>query len=369
MDGLDFGESFLDLIHKRRPNGAIGLGATFQRGSERFELRAKVQHYDDVKVQVVAELEIEAPNIGMCSFSRVSTDPLHDPGVYRVWLGDYEREVPLKFRGLWPQIASDRDDELKIGLFVATQWTAAIQQMLAALSHLGPFRAPPARRYRYPGNIPQSVGTNGTLAPALLGADALRKGGKVVRAVGSWYENKLGGWTLDVAPRGETFSLVLRKPGEPEVEINLVDTGTGLGQVLPVIVQRQFEIVTGNRGGLEIAEDPDVHLHPGAHGDLADLYIEAAKRAGARFLIETHSENFVLRLRRRVAEHYRRPGEGLDPSLVRIYWIDGDTRGGSSIKPIDILPDGEVSNWPEGVFAEDFEEVCAIREAQGMETP
>jgi len=55
VDGLDFGESFRDLIHKRRTNGSIGLGATFEHEGKRFELRAGVQHHDDVKVQVVAD--------------------------------------------------------------------------------------------------------------------------------------------------------------------------------------------------------------------------------------------------------------------------------------------------------------------------
>jgi predicted ATPase len=44
-----------------------------------------------------------------------------------------------------------------------------------------------------------------------------------------------------------------------------------------------------------------LHLHPRAQAELADLFIAMA-RNGTRFLIETHSEHLLLRLRRRIAE-------------------------------------------------------------------
>jgi len=89
----------------------------------------------------------------------------------------------------------------------------------------------------------------------------------------------------------------------------------------------------------------------------ADLYIAASARENACFIIETHSENFVLRLRRRIAE-------GLDPARVKLYWINDDTRPGSQVDEILIHENGDVSNWPSSVFSEDFEEVRKIREAQ-----
>jgi len=168
-----------------------------------------------------------------------------------------------------------------------------------------------------------------------------------------------------MVPGGNTFSLVLRRPDQRTVAINLVDAGTGLSQVLPVVTQRLFEQVTGKRGALEIVEQPELHLHPGAHGSVADLYIAAAQAPGARFLIETHSENFLLRVRRRIAERARAPEHlRLSPEQVRIYWVDDGAGKGSRLVPIEVFPDGEVSTWPKGVFSEDFAELKAIRAAQ-----
>ncbi|MCP4107996.1 MAG: AAA family ATPase [Desulfobacteraceae bacterium] len=152
--------------------------------------------------------------------------------------------------------------------------------------------------------------------------------------------------------------MVLRNPENPSVEVNIADVGTGIAQVLPIIVQRQFEGGTGSENSLEIVEQPELHLHPGAHGDLADLYVDAVKHTGTNFIIETHSENFILRIRRRIAE-----GK-LDSEKAIIYWINDELGSIRSVQPINIKPDGNVDFWPASVFAEDFEEVRAIRRAQ-----
>lgn len=370
VEGVDFGASFVDLIHKRRPHGAIGLGATIEDGDERWKVWARVQHFSELMVQVVSELHFELPYIGKVSLHWVGTDPLEDPPRYRItWEDEPPQEHPISLRGLRPdwrlEHVSGIPRNMPLQLAEVEKSAAqilgatSIATLLDGIRYLGPFREAPQRAYRYPGGLPETVGRSGANAPALLGADALRRGGTVLEAVSAWYRDKLGGWPLGVERQGETFSLVLRSPDEPTVMVNLADVGTGLSQVLPIVVQRLFESITGKGHGLEIVEQPELHLHPGAHGDLADLYIEAARQGASRFLIETHSENFLLRVRRRVAEG------ALDPDLVRIYWIDDEQQPGSSrVVPIDVLRTGDVSYWPRRVFSEDFEELKAIRSAQ-----
>ena len=168
----------------------------------------------------------------------------------------------------------------------------------------------------------------------------------------------LGGWPLALNKGEDTFSLVLQNPKNPNVTINIVDVGTGIAQILPIVVQRHFESVAEIRGRIEIVEHPELHLHPGAHGSVADLYVEAANKLSARFIIETHSENFLLRIRRSVAE-----GK-LDAHHVIIYWVNDDPESAHQVQPIYVNEDGSVDTWPTGVFAEDFEEVRAIRKAQ-----
>jgi hypothetical protein len=369
-EGVDFAGSFVELIHNQQPHGAIGLAATFENeAGARFELSAKVQHYQESRLAVVQELSLTTP--GRRTFEYIEGDPASALHRYRINIeGRRPFEAELGFSGLLPDVAkiSDLPDATIRGkLDEVKDMLVHMAAALSSIGYLGPFRANPQRHYRDSGGLPSSVGLSGVLAPALLGSDALRKGGMVVRAISEWYQKFLGGWQLDVVWSGNMFSLVVRNPESTDLAVNIVDVGAGISQVLPLLVQRKFEEITGKRGGLEIVEQPELHLHPGAHGDLADLYIEAAKHPGARFLIETHSENFILRIRRRVADHFRDPTKGLDPRRVQVYWIDDADGPGSRLKKIDILPNGEVSDWPEGVFSEDFDEVCAIREAQGME--
>ncbi|RKH52495.1 AAA family ATPase [Corallococcus llansteffanensis] len=365
--GVDFGGSFVDLIHNRTPHGAIGLGASFESAEgDRLEIWARVQHFSEFMMQVVDSFEITKNGQPLLSLQRSEVDPQVEKAIYSGQWGREEAKLSLylSFRGLWPVVhfspqgteeSALRLEELSNSL---SSLLPQLQRAVDRVGYLGPFRVPPTRQYRFPGGLPQSVGVSGSEAPALLGADSLRKGGVVLKAVSDWYRDYLGGWMLDISRHGDSFSLVLRSPDDPSIEVNLVDVGTGLSQVLPLVVQRLFETLTGKSNGLEIIEQPELHLHPGAHGDLADLYIQAAQQPGARFLIETHSENFILRIRRRLAE-----GK-FDVSRVGIYWVDDAPRPGSLIEPINLYSNGDVSSWPRGVFAEDFDEVRAIRAAQ-----
>ena len=77
------------------------------------------------------------------------------------------------------------------------------------------------------------------------------------------------------------------------------------------------------------------------------------------YLIETHSLNFVLRLRKLVADGT------ISKDDLAIYYVDFDEeRNESSMKLIEVDSDGEVEWWPEGIFNESLKEVIEIRKAQ-----
>lgn len=84
---------------------------------------------------------------------------------------------------------------------------------------------------------------------------------------------------------------------------NLVDLGSGVAQILPIMCHLVSSQTTTS---LSAIEQPELHLHAEAQGMLADFFITAA-RQGKKFLIETHSEHLLLRLQRRIAEtHYEK---------------------------------------------------------------
>jgi predicted ATPase len=87
-----------------------------------------------------------------------------------------------------------------------------------------------------------------------------------------------------------------------QLNINLRDVGSGVSQVLPVIVGSLQAL----EGRLIIVEQPELHLHPSAQAGLADVFINIIMRKSRplapSFLIETHSESLLLRLRVRLAQ-------------------------------------------------------------------
>jgi hypothetical protein len=365
FDGLDYGASTVDLIYNRVPHGSltIGAGITSARG-EAQSFKAKIQHFDEYKLQVVTWFEYKDREHDLTLNWR-GGDPNVDSTSY--FVSSLNDIVKLEFRGLFPRLVmpppvdtdgSDERDRRLRGLRRAFQFPRSdFHHSIGTVHYLGPFRKGPERTYRFPTGATRSVGFSGAKVADLLGEDSIRRNGKVLEAVNRWVEAKLGGWQLAIARQRDFFSIVLRKPGAPSVEINIADVGTGIAQVLPIIVQRMFETEAGRSSGIEIVEQPELHLHPAVHGDVAELYILAAKIPGSRLIVETHSENFILRVRQWVAK------DELNPQDVIIYWVE-DAQSGSTIKPIHIDARGEVDSWPTGVFSEDFLEVRAIRQAQ-----
>ena len=169
-----------------------------------------------------------------------------------------------------------------------------------------------------------------------------------------WFLEALG-IPLDVrisAPAG--FRTFVGSGHGPELYVGLESAGQGLSQVLPVVVQKLGGQLQGK--GVDIVEQPEAELHPAIHGAVADLFLDHLS-ASRPAIVETHSENFLLRVRRRVAE-----GK-VDPESIGIYWIDRDPEGGARLSEIRLSAGGDLDEWPEGVFYEDFDEVLAIRRA------
>ena len=109
-----------------------------------------------------------------------------------------------------------------------------------------------------------------------------------------------------------------------------------------------------------MVEEPESHLNPSAHADIGELLAMSVKAdANKRFLVETHSLNFMVRLRTLIAK-----GE-LSQDDVALYYVDYDEQNSSSkLLEVNVLENGEVKNWPENMFRETLQEALALRDAQ-----
>lgn len=134
--------------------------------------------------------------------------------------------------------------------------------------------------------------------------------------------------------------------------INLANMGEGLSQLLPIIAR----VLTTPEFGSLLIEQPELHLHPAAQADLADLFIGGAAKRNRQVIVETHSEHLLLRLRRRIAE-----GK-LDPAEVAVLYVERDGSE-SSVRSLDLDAAGHFDDWPKGFFDERYREALAIAEA------
>jgi AAA ATPase domain len=349
-------QSFTDLIYGNRPHGNIAIKLWFDTDQGDTQVDVTVQNIDEYQQQVVTSLRIDSGS-KTASIEWVPSDP-PDSIVYNIeFEGRSYSNVTVDFSGLLPtgDLGPDIAQELTLFLY---RVTAAIRASFPTIRYFGPFRDQPRRIYRLPARMPADLGVSGEYAAQALASDFARQQGKLLREVNELFRNELFGWKVDVVERAGMYAVVLNFGTDESLTINLVDVGTGVAQVLPILVQRGVDALNPPQGPiLEIVEQPELHLHPAAHGALADLYIAAAKQRNMRFVVETHSETFLLRVRRRVAEG------SLDPNLLSVYFLES-VGGVATAMPIAIGPDGTVAYWPAGVFSEDYEEAKALTQAQ-----
>ncbi len=121
----------------------------------------------------------------------------------------------------------------------------------------------------------------------------------------------------------------------------LYQKGTGVSQVLPVLVVS----LLANKGSTVLIEQPELHLHPALQQKLGNFFVELAKY-GRKFIIETHSEYLVTRLRKLVSVH-EEPSEA-----INIYFAtkSNDFEGVTQYLKSSIESTGDLSTWPEGFF-------------------
>lgn len=79
---------------------------------------------------------------------------------------------------------------------------------------------------------------------------------------------------------------------------NLIDVGYGVSQVLPVIVQS----IIATRQNILLLQQPEVHLHPRAQAALGSLFVELVVKGKKQFIIETHSDYIIDRIRMEVGK-------------------------------------------------------------------
>jgi predicted ATPase len=134
-----------------------------------------------------------------------------------------------------------------------------------------------------------------------------------------------------------------RQPSDPfQVRVkmkgpdaNLIDVGYGVSQSLPIVID---SIVAPNKEVL-LVQQPEVHLHPKAQAALGTFFAELAATTSKQFVIETHSDYLVDRVRIAVAE------KTIPANKVQLLYLE---RAGLDVKVHKLELDdlGNITNAP-----------------------
>jgi len=235
----------------------------------------------------------------------------------------------------------------------------AFETCLDGLYYLGPMRKNPQRDYSRASSRPTGVGKSGeyTIDAILAAQESGQKRNLIKRGrlkefsemVAFWLK-KMGlihGFRLEEIKHGSNIwqIKIQMQKGRSEVEVLLPDVGFGVSQILPVITLLYYV----PEGSTVILEQPEIHLHPLAQAELADLIVNVSMHRNVQIILESHSEHLLLRLQRLIAE------EEIDAEEVKLYFCD-NPKGYSRAEYLELDELGNIENWPPLFMGDAFTE-------------
>ncbi|WP_281635880.1 AAA family ATPase [Flavobacterium marginilacus] len=221
------------------------------------------------------------------------------------------------------------------------------------------FRIKPEPNFQKNASEITKVGINGENSYSLY-AKYYDEQNPIYKSLSNWYYENFENWRLEVGQiSGSVISYEITLKNETNKPINIVNTGSGISQSFPLILRSFMEV---EKPTLIIIEEPETHLHPAAHGNLAERFVDSYIEDNNRnYLIETHSENFILRLQSIIAD----PEIAFTSNDIKIYYVDFvKEEQCSKLVSLEISEDGEIEDWPDNVFNENLDEVYKLRRNQ-----
>ena len=385
--------SYLEMVYQRKSDNRVSFEYTWDLSdSMKFKDALSNESYSTDKLTFKAETglnssEKQTPIINQIQYllskSRnggeeedelsVKLERMPNKTEYRVSAQGYN--LIRKQGRVWPLRAPVRfygfPDEV-VAYYQNADFVQALnllhERLFHSIFYLGPLRTKAERLYSWTGVVPESVGYAGENTVAAILASSNRKislgrkrptkpFGEVIahqlKLMGLIEEFKVN----PISEQRQEYEVKLRTRGALDF-VDLPDVGFGICQVLPVLV----ECFYAEPGSIIIMEQPEIHLHPSAQSALADVVIDAVKSKEygedrkIQLIIETHSEHFLRRLQRRIAENQ------VEDSTVSAYFAD-IARTPARLEPLDIDLFGNVKNWPENFFGDEMSDITAQAKA------
>lgn len=251
-------------------------------------------------------------------------------------------------------VAEISTDKLNLGRKARVVWDAVerlrlaealVEELADRTAYIGPFRAVPERSYRYQGVSVEHLDSRGDNLAMYITALSEPE----LASLNAFLGERLG-VTVASEPVGGQYRLMLTLA---DGRFDLIDTGFGYSQVLPVAVQlwASSRVVSTSRTQKPLAalvvEQPELHLHPHHQTLVARAFAGAAAEPGGPVMfVETHSDHFVSEVGLLVASG------ALPPERVGVLCVEPRPAGdGAAVRLATYDDDGVLENWPVGFMA------------------
>jgi hypothetical protein len=375
---LDLG-SYLDLIRGGDTKRKLSLSFTFDEGivKGRYKKTVGADFYDrqvryagchvefaydkttnKVEVETFTGTELDGRKIFSVSKRDGGEWSITGPHV------KLRRFMDVTFWNFFPVLTAKKQDETPSKVskgvlewyYLSRMMAVGYMEMLQGLKYIAPIRER-IPRFAMMGTMPSSeLSPSGeNLMRVLSTSDLMRVSKKtLIHELNYWLNTRfrlLRNIRMVDVDKAGTLKAIVVDDVKGAKGINIAFTGCGISQLVPIILQT----VLMRESECLLVEQPEIHLHPSAQADLADLFIENAKY-NKQFIIETHSEHLLLRLRRRIAEGR------IKSENVRVFAVE-KKGANTTIRGLNLKSDGHFEEWPKGFFEEGYKEALAIAEA------
>lgn len=251
--------------------------------------------------------------------------------------------------------------------FYPLEFNLQFENLMTKIYYLGPLRFHPERDYLWTGTAPRDIGRRGERTVEALIASERRRSQtpkrpkkrvpRLLDEVSEWLVKMklVSQFQIEAIDNDKRYYTTRVRIDRHLPESSLIDVGFGISQVLPVITLLFF----APENSIVLLEQPELHLHPSAQAELADLMLHVAEKRGLQLIVESHSEHLLRRLQRRVAEvEY----EFASPDNIKTYFCI-PREGGSELQPVHVDLYGQIQNWPENFFGDISGELDALTDA------
>ena len=330
--------NFDAVIHKHKQDLSLNISVSW-KSSTVADINKYIRFHN---LKFPSHVEMLPPSQGYrapseeISFSTNIARSAMNNFYYETDLYKFDVQQPNLFRCYGFRTALTRTME------ISSRFEEAFENLFSRILYLGPLREHPRHRYTWEGDHPKGIGQEGEKAISALLSGRIRYL-SIDEQILNWLQRLELIDSYNLRPISDTNQdyefLVKKYKGGPEVR--LTDIGFGVSQVLPVLILCYYV----PEGSILILEQPEAHLHPKVQSELADVLIDVVKNRNIQIILESHSENLLLRLMRRIAEEQISAD---DTALYSCQINDGT----SEIERLNMDEYGNIRNWPQDFFGD-----------------